>query len=86
MVRFDMTDSDRPDTSKETIETVAAFDHRYEAEHAHRLLEEQGIHAIIWSDDAGGIYPQIGYLERYQIRVLAGDLERSRELLREFSL
>lgn len=70
----------------ETPEVVAEYDHRFEAEHARDFLHEQGIHAIIWSDDAGGVYPQIGFLERYQIRVLSGDLERARELLREYSV
>lgn len=74
------------DPGDQTVEIVAEFDHRFEAEHARALLAEQGIHSIIWSDDGGGIYPNVGFLERYQIRVLSDVLERARDLLEEFGL
>lgn len=79
-----MTEPKRDDPSNETVEIAAEYDHRFEAEHALSLLREQGIHAIIWSDDAGGVYPNIGFIERYQIRVLSGMLDRAREVLEEF--
>jgi hypothetical protein len=81
-----MSDPERVDPSDQTVEIAAEYDHRFEAEHAQSLLEEQGIHAIIWSDDAGGVYPNVGFIERYQIRVLSGALDRAREILKEFSL
>ncbi|TVR69563.1 MAG: hypothetical protein EA427_08080 [Spirochaetaceae bacterium] len=77
---------DGTDPYDQTVEIVAEFDHRFEAEHARALLEEQGIHSIIWSDDGGGIYPNVGFIERYQIRVLSGVRERARDLLDEFGL
>ncbi len=83
---YEQAEPDDPDPRDQTVEIAAEYDHRYEAEHARTLLEEQGIRGIIWSDDGGGIYPSVGYLERYQVRVLSGDLERARDALREFGL
>lgn len=80
------SEPDGTDPRDQTVEIAAEFDHRFEAEHARVLLAEQGIHSIIWSDDGGGIYPNVGFIERYQIRVLSGVLDRARDLLDEFAL
>jgi hypothetical protein len=40
---------------------VKTFDRRFEAEIAKSLLEENGIQALVAVDDAGGIWPDLGY-------------------------
>lgn len=82
----DAAHPDGADPRDSTVEVAAEYRHRYQAEHARALLGEQGIHSIIWSDDGGGVYPPVGFIERYQIRVLSHDLPRVMDLLEEFGL
>lgn len=38
----------------------------------------------MWSDDAGGLNPAIGFVETYEIRVNPAQEEVARELLADF--
>ncbi|SIQ75401.1 hypothetical protein SAMN05920897_11459 [Alkalispirochaeta americana] len=71
---------------KDTIETVGEYNFRHEAEQACELLRNQEIDCIVWSDDGGGIYPTVGFIERYLVRVFSRDLEGAREILGAFGL
>jgi len=60
--------------------TVATFSTRYQAEHAAGFLRNNRVDAIIWSDDAGGLNPAIGFIESFEVRVRDEDEELAREL------
>lgn len=65
------------------IEVIREYGFRHEIEQARDFLREQGIESIIWSDDAGGLYPTMGMVERYFLKVRASEVERALELLEE---
>lgn len=66
--------------------TVARFVTRFEAEHAIEFLRNNKIAAILWSDDAGGLNPAIGFVESYEVRVSGENEAIARELLSDFGI
>lgn len=64
-----------------SLETVAVFDVRHEAEVARALLGSSGIEAVIVADDEGGLNP--GFFAHYGVRVVVGekDAEEARRVL-----
>lgn len=68
---------------KGDVVTVGTWSFRHEVEQARALLSDHGIDAIIWSDDGGGLYPSVGFLERYHLKVLRENEEAARGLLEE---
>jgi hypothetical protein len=60
---------------------VAVFPHRHEAEIVRGLLDHEGIPAVIRSDDAGGLYPDIPGFGGIAILVREGEAEAAREVL-----
>ncbi len=68
------------------MKTVAAFPDRVRAEHALGFLRNNRVDAIIWSDDAGGLNPAIGFVESYQLRVRDEDVGLAEELLSDFGM
>ena len=61
--------------------TVAKFQREIEAEMAQGALESEGIAAIVWKDDAGGMYPSFQPVEGVELRVSPEDLEEARGIL-----
>ncbi len=61
--------------------TVAKFQREIEAEMAQGALESEGIEAIVWKDDAGGMYPSFQPVEGVELRVAPEDLEEARGIL-----
>lgn len=66
--------------------TVATFTTRFQAEHAVGFLRNNRVEAIIWSDDAGGLNPAIGFVEAFEVRVRDDDEDLARELLSDFGI
>lgn len=64
--------------------TVAAFTNRIQGEHAIEFLKNNKIDAVLWSDDAGGLNPAIGFVESYQIRVNPNQENLAKEILSDF--
>tara|TARA_B100000614_G_scaffold217398_1_gene202604 strand:- start:488 stop:769 length:282 start_codon:yes stop_codon:yes gene_type:complete len=75
----------RHDETPDTI-TVAQYRFRFEAEHALEFLRQNGVDAILWGDDVGGLNPAIGFVEAFGIRVRADQETLARELLHDFGL
>ncbi len=73
-------------TVRDDVVTVGEFNFRHEVEQARDFLQDHGIEGIIWSDDAGGLYPPVGFLERYLLKVLAAQEQDARRLLEEVGL
>ncbi len=61
--------------------TLEKFNSEIEAELAQGALAEAGIEAVIWKDDAGGMYPSFQQLLGVRLRVAPEDLERARQVL-----
>lgn len=68
------------------MKTIATFPDRVRAEHALGFLRNNKINGIIWSDDAGGLNPAIGFVESYQLRVRDEDVGLAEELLSDFGM
>lgn len=66
--------------------TVAQFRYRFEAEHALGFLRQNGVEAILWGDDVGGLNPAIGFVEAFEIRVRPDQEVLARELLHDFGM
>jgi hypothetical protein len=66
--------------------TVAQFRYRFEAEHALGFLRQNGVHAILWGDDVGGLNPAIGFVEAFEIRVRPDQEALAQELLHDFGM
>ncbi|MEX2442834.1 MAG: hypothetical protein WD492_04480 [Alkalispirochaeta sp.] len=66
--------------------TVAQFRFRFEAEHVLGFLRQNGVDAILWGDDVGGLNPAIGFVEAFEIRVRPDQEELARELLDDFGM
>lgn len=66
--------------------TVAQFRFRFEAEHALEFLRQNGVGAILWGDDVGGLNPAIGFVEAFEIRVRDDQEALARELLHDFGI
>lgn len=52
---------------------------------AKTLLDSEGIQAVIFKDDAGGMEPQFQLTQGVRLMVRAEDLERARELIGEIN-
>ncbi|HKK48010.1 MAG TPA: hypothetical protein VJ932_02880 [Alkalispirochaeta sp.] len=66
--------------------TVAQFRYRFEAEHVLGFLRQNGVEAILWGDDVGGLNPAIGFVEAFEIRVHPDQEAIARELLDDFGM
>jgi hypothetical protein len=60
---------------------IREYEQRYLAEQALGLLEEQGIPAVISSDDVGGAFPQINLTGGYRILISDEYEQRADEIL-----
>jgi len=63
------------------LETVKEYTQRYEAEMDLSIILDDGIDAILNSDDCGGLLPHLGTTEGYSIQVREEDLEKVKALL-----
>jgi hypothetical protein len=61
--------------------TVATYQNEVEAEMAQGALGAEGIEAIVWKDDAGGMYPQFQPVYGVALRVAPEDFERARAIV-----
>ncbi|MFW5694979.1 MAG: hypothetical protein ACOCYB_07405, partial [Alkalispirochaeta sp.] len=59
---------------------------RFEAEHVLGFLRQNGVEAILWGDDVGGLNPAIGFVEAFEIRVHPDQEALARELLEDFGM
>jgi hypothetical protein len=66
--------------------SVAQYRFRFEAEHALGFLIQNGVDAVLWGDDVGGLNPAIGFVEAFEIRVRHDQEEIARELLADFGM
>jgi hypothetical protein len=66
--------------------TVATYRYRFEAEHVMTFLTQNGVDAMLWGDDAGGLNPAMGFVEAFGIRVREDQEELARELIDDFGL
>lgn len=62
--------------------TIARFGYRHEAELAHGFLEDAGISAALFVDDAGGAEVGLAFVNRARILVARDDAEEARRVLR----
>jgi hypothetical protein len=60
---------------------IKAFPTRMEADLAKAILEANGIGAVLQADDAGGMRPGLGSLQRIRILVAASDVTGALGLL-----
>lgn len=74
-VRFDMTSSD-----SETV-TIAQFTTRHTGEIAQGFLLDAGIPAALFSDDAGGMEPQLAFIRPARLVVRTEHREAALEIL-----
>ncbi|WP_018525727.1 hypothetical protein [Alkalispirochaeta alkalica] len=70
----------------DTIEVAGEYRFRHEAEQARDILRSREIESIVWSDDGGGIYPPVGFIERYLVKVFSRQRDEAREILQAFGL
>ena len=70
-----------PDEWSDEWPTVATFPSEVEADMAQGALGADGIEAIVWKDDAGGMYPSLQPVYGVALRVAPEQLERAREIL-----
>ena len=63
---------------------AGTFSSRLEADLAAEHLANQGIAAAVSSDDAGGMLPSLQSAAGASVEVAPADLERARELLRDY--
>lgn len=57
------------------------YSQRFKAEEDLELLHQYGIGAMLKSDDAGGIAPNLGFIEGYRILVSKTEEAEARKLL-----
>lgn len=62
---------------------LATFPGRYEAEMEKQRLEKMGIPTQMLIDDAGGVYPSLGFLSGARLLVQTHDLKKAQEILHE---
>ena len=69
----------------ERMATVVACRSRIQAQLVRGALEAHGLRAVVLTDDAGGVHPQLAMLHDGAIRVVVPDheLEAARDLLGE---
>jgi len=61
---------------------VKTFSNETEAEMAQQILDDAGVRAFIFKDDAGGMEPQLQATGGVRLMVSAKDAERVREILK----
>jgi hypothetical protein len=61
--------------------TVAKYQNEVEAEMAQGALGAEGIAAIVWKDDAGGMYPSFQPVFGVAVRVAPENLERAQAIV-----
>ncbi len=59
------------------------FPSEVEAEMARSVLECEGVPALVLSDDAGGMEPQLQWIRGVRLMVRESDVSRAREILGE---
>jgi hypothetical protein len=57
--------------------TIKTFSTRPEAAMTQQLLEQNGIYAVVFAPDAGGMYPQFNAAQGVELKVLEADTERA---------
>ncbi len=60
---------------------VAQFTYRHEAEIAVGFLQDRGIEAAVFADDAGGLHPGLGFTRPARVLVSSQDAESARRTL-----
>lgn len=60
---------------------LKTFDNEAEAEMAQQMLEQSGVRAFIFKDDAGGMEPQLQLTGGVRLMVSRADAERAREVI-----
>jgi hypothetical protein len=66
--------------------SVAQYRLRFEAEHVLGFLTQNGVDAVLWGDDVGGLNPAIGFVEAFDVRVRPDQEAIARELLADFGM
>ena len=61
---------------------VKEYNQRFEAEMAIEMLNNNGIDAILKSDDCGGARPYTGFSIGYIIQVKKDDFEKAKDIIR----
>lgn len=66
----------------EEVVVLKIFDNEFDAEMAQQMLQDAGVRAFVFKDDAGGMEPQLQ--RTIGVRLLASrvDAERAQEILR----
>jgi hypothetical protein len=80
--------SPEPEPSAEDVEyidfiKIITFSSRHEAELAKGLLSINGINAVIFGDDAGGIQPGLSFSTGVQLLVKEEDIEKAERILHD---
>lgn len=60
---------------------IKIFSNEVEAEMAQQLLEDSGVRAFVFKDDAGGMEPQLQLTGGVRLVASRADAERAREIL-----
>jgi hypothetical protein len=78
-------DPRRPHDATEPVVTVRCCRTRVEAQLARGALEAHGLRAVVLTDDAGGVHPQLGMLLDGAIRIAVpvGEADTATALLAE---
>lgn len=80
-----MDPADPPLVAREPLATVVTCRTRVQGELVRGALEAHGVRAVVLTDDAGGVHPQLGLLLDGAIRVVVPvhELDMARALLGE---
>ncbi len=68
--------------SRKDLVVVARFGYRHEAELAHGFLEDAGVPAALFVDDAGGAELGMAFSNPAEVAVAPEHAEQAREVLR----
>ena len=60
---------------------IKTFSNETDAEMAHQVLEESGLRAFVFKDDAGGMEPHLQRTGGVRLLVIRADAERARQIL-----
>lgn len=60
---------------------IKTFSNEVDAEMAQQLLEDSGVRAFVFKDDAGGMEPQLQLTGGVRLVASRADAERAREIL-----
>ena len=63
--------------------TIARFGNGFEAEQSKMVLDEAGIHSVLFGESLGGALPNISKMDYIELQVFQGDQARAAELLKE---